>query len=212
MAAVGLGPVAVYLAPTVPMVTQPVRLTSLVHRGRPPSARGTVVLVFPVPYQVIESAMAWQATAGFPYAMVGGGGPAACIQRTGAERPGAEAVARASFSFTGQHLRPGDVAATRRALAGGWGVDAVVLPDQPGLAPYDRVTSVPYTVAFLTAVTGRPPARHRRVPGSGRRAAADLPSGPGSDAGGAGACVALGDAGSPGGVEREVASCVLAAD
>ena len=58
--------------------------------------------MFPVPYQVIESAMAWQAVTGFPYAMVGGGGPGGVIQRAGAERPGAEAIARASFSFTGQ--------------------------------------------------------------------------------------------------------------
>ena len=207
VAAIGLGPVVVYLAPTVPMVTQPVRSPSWFTEVAPHLPAGTVVLVFPVPYQVVESAMAWQATAGFPYAMVGGGGPGGVIPRAGPERPGAAAVARASFSFSGQHLHPGDVVATRHALVG-WGVDLVVVPDQPDLAAYDRVTSVPYTVAFLTAVTGRPP---ERIAGSlvWPVAAADLPTGPGPTPGALDACLAPGDDGSPGGDDR-VSSCILA--
>ena len=152
--------------------------------------------------------MAWQATAGFPYAMVGGGGPGGVLERTGAERPGAEAVARASFSFTGQRLRPGDVAATRRALVA-WGVDDAVLPAQPGLPAYDQVTSVPYTVAFLTAVTGRAPLQQ-----SGSwvwpHTARDLPTGPGPTPAELAACEALGTGGSPAAIGRE-ATCVLAA-
>lgn len=208
VAAVGLGPVAAYLAPTVPMVTQAVRSPSWFTAVAPTLRPGTVLLVFPVPDQVIESAMAWQATAGFPYAMVGGGGPGGVIQRAGPERPGAAAVARASFSFTGQRLQPGDVAATRRALAG-WGVDDAVLPDEPGLPAYDRVTSVPYTVAFLTTVTGRGPVR---VAGSlvWPVASADLPTGVGPTAAALAACEALGADGSAAALDREVA-CVLAA-
>jgi len=209
VAAVGLVPIASYLAPTVPMTTQPVRSPTWFTTTAPHLPAGTVVLAFPVPNQVIESAMAWQATAGFPYVMVGGGGPGGVIERSAAERPGAEAVARASFSFTSQHLRPGDVTATRQALVG-WGVDDVVLPDQPGLPAYDRVTSVPYTVAFVTATVGRAP---RRVDGSWvwRRASRDLPTGPGPTPSAVDACVALGAGGSPAAVER-VAACVLAAD
>ena len=117
-------------------------------------------------------------------------------------------MARASFSFTRQRLQPGDVAATRRALAG-WGVDDAVLPDQPGLPAYDRVTSVPYTVAFLTAVTGRGPAR---VAGSlvWPVAAADLPTGAGPTPAALAACEALGADGSAAALDREVA-CILAA-
>ncbi|HEY4927948.1 MAG TPA: hypothetical protein VIH95_02280 [Acidimicrobiales bacterium] len=209
VAAVGLVPVATYLAPTVPMVTQPVRSPTWFTTVAPHLAPNQVLLVFPVPYQVIESAMAWQAVAGFPYAMVGGGGPGGVIERTGAERPGAEAIARASYSFTAQHLRPGDVAATRSALTG-WRVDTAVLPDQPGLAAYDQVTSVPFTVAFLTAVTGRAPAR---VAGSWvwARASSDLRAGPGPAPAAVDACVSLGSDGSPAAMER-VAACVLAAD
>jgi hypothetical protein len=207
VAAVGLVPVASYLAPTVPMVTQPVRAPTWFTTVAPHLPSHQVLLVFPVPYQVIESAMAWQAVVGFPYDMVGGGGPGGVIERTGAERPGAEAIGRASFSFTGQHLRTGDVAASRAALVG-WRVDTAVLPDQPGLPAYDRVTSVPYTVAFMTAVTGRRPAR---VAGSWvwPNASNGLPTGPGPSPAAVDACVTTGSAASPAALER-VAACVLA--
>ncbi len=208
VAAVGLVPVAAYLAPSVPMVTQPVRSPTWFTTVAPHLPSNQVLLVFPVPYQVIESAMAWQATAAFPYAMVGGGGPGGVIERTGAERPGAEAIGRASFSFVGQHLRPGDVTATRAALVG-WRVGTAVLPDQPGLPAYDQVTSVAYTVAFMTAVTGRAPLR---VAGSWvwDRASSGLPAGPGPSPSAVDACVALGSDGTPAAVQRVVA-CVLAA-
>jgi len=206
--AIGIVPVASYLAPTVPIVTQPVRSPTWFTAVAPHLPPHQVLLVFPVPYEAIESAMAWQATAGFPYAMVGGGGPGGVVERTGAERPGAEAIGRASFSFAGPQLRPGDVAATRAALVG-WRVDTAVLPDEPGLPAYDRVTSVPYTVAFMTAVTGRAP---QRVAGSWiwTRVSIGLPAGPGPAPADVDACVALGSDGSPSAMVR-VADCVLAA-
>lgn len=204
---VALGPIAGYLAPTVPMTTQAVRAPAWVSAVAPRLPAHQVLLVFPVPYQVIESSMAWQAVVGFPYAMVGGGGPGGVVERAGAERAGAAAIGRASFSFTAQVLRPGDVSATRHALAA-WGVTGVVLPDGPGLRPYDRVTSVPYTVAFVTAVLGRAPVRQA---GSWVWAgvAAGTPSGPGPASGALAGCVALGASGSVAAVER-VADCVLA--
>ena len=204
---VALGPVAAYLAPTVPMVTQPVRAPSWFTTVAPRLERHPVLLVFPVPEQVIESAMAWQAVVGFPYTMVGGGGPDGVVQRSGAERAGYAAIGRASFSFTRQVLRPGDVAATRRALAS-WGVSGTVLPDGPGLAPYDRVTSVPYTVAFVTAVTGRGPTR-RLGSWVWSGLDGDLPTTPGPTPGALAGCVTLGASGSPAAMER-VATCVLA--
>jgi len=158
VAAVALVPIGAYLARSVPMTTQPVRSPTWVTQVAPHLRPGQVVLMLPVPYQVIESAMAWQAVQGFPYAMAGGGGPGGVVERAGALRPGAEAIGRASFSFTGQVLRPADVVAARRALAG-WRVDQVVLPDESGLAAYDRVTSVPFAVAFFTAATGEVPVR-----------------------------------------------------
>ena len=208
MALAALGPVAGYLAPTVPMVTRPVRPPAWFTRVAPHLPAHRVLLVFPVPYQVIESAMAWQAVVGFPYAMVGGGGPGGVIQRAGPERAGADAVARASFSFTGQVLRPGDVSATRHALTA-WGVTGVVLPDDRGLPAYDRVTSVPYTVAFVTAVVGRAPAlRAGSWVWDGVHAGVPLPPGPTPAA--LARCVDLGAAGTRAAVGR-VAACVLAA-
>ena len=207
VAVAAVGPVADYLAPTVPMTTQTVRPPSWFTAVAPRLPARRVLLVFPVPYQVIESAMAWQAVTDFPYAMVGGGGPGGVVERAGAERAGAAAIGRASFSFTAQSLRPGDVAATRHALAA-WGVTGVVLPDGPGLRPYDRVTSVPYTVAFVTAVLGRGPTRQvgSWVWGG---VAGGTPSGPGPSPSGVSGCVPLGADGTAGAVER-VAACVLA--
>jgi hypothetical protein len=207
VAGVALAPIAAYLSPTVPMVTRPVRPPTWFTTVAPGLPARSVLLVFPVPYQLIESAMAWQAVTDFPYAMVGGGGPGGVVQRTGAERAGAEAIGRASFSFTGQSLRPGDVAATRHALAA-WGVTGVVLPDQPGLPAYDRVTSVPYTVAFVTAVVGRGPVRQA---GSWVWKGIDRApvAGPGPSPASVNACTPPGTGGSIAAVER-VAACVLA--
>ena len=206
VAVVGLAPIAAYLAPTVPMVTQPVRPPTWFTAVAPRLPAHQVLLVYPVPFQVIESAMAWQAVGDFPYAMVGGGGPGGVIERAGAERAGADAIARASFSFTGQVLHPGDIAATRRALTD-WGVTGSVLPDEAGLPAYDMVTSVPYTVAFMTAVTGRAPVRQR---GSWvwDGLARGLATGPGPTPTALGHCTALGAEGTPVAIER-VAACVV---
>ena len=206
VALVALGPIADYLAVTVPMVTQPVRSPAWVTRVAPRLPDHQVLLVFPVPYQLIESAMAWQAVGDFPYDMVGGGGPGGVIERAGRQRTGADAIARASFSFTGQVLRPGDVTAARRALTA-WGVTGVVLPDERGLPAYDQVTSVPYTVAFMTAVVGRAPERsHGSWVWSG--IAHGMSQAPGPTPAALADCTALGAPRTPASVER-VAACVL---
>jgi hypothetical protein len=49
-----------------------------------------------------------------------------------------------------------NLAAIRQALAG-WGVTTVVVPDQPGLATYNRGRSVPYAVGLFTAALGEQP-------------------------------------------------------
>ena len=84
----------------------------------------------------------------------------------------------------------------------------VVLPDEPGLAPYDRVTSVPYTVAFVTAVLGRAPA-YRAGSWVWTAVEGGTPTGPGPTPAALAGCVALGSDGSPAAVAR-VAACVLA--
>ncbi len=158
VAAVAIVPVAAYLAPTLPLATQPVVLPTWFRTVAPHLVGHQVLLVFPVPNQVIESAMTWQAVDGMSYTMALGGGPGGIHERAGRERPGDTVIGDASFSFTRQVLHPGDIAAARSALDG-WGVTMVVLPDQPGLAPYDRVGWVPFAVGLVTAATGRAPVR-----------------------------------------------------
>jgi hypothetical protein len=208
VAAVAVVPLAVYLAPDVPMAVRTVRAPTWFSAVGTRLPSRNVLLVFPVPYQAVESAMAWQAVTGYPYAMVGAGGPSGVPARAGPERAGAVAVGRASFAFAPQRLRPGEVPATRRALVA-WGVDRIVLSDQPGLPSYDRVSSVPYTVAFVTAVTGRVPVR-RGGAWVWSDASRSLPAGPGPTPAGLAACVARGGGGSPTEI-RQVARCAEAA-
>ncbi len=158
VAAVAIVPIAAYLAPTVPLAAQPVVLPTWFRTVAPYLHGHQVLLVFPVPNQVIESSMTWQAVDGMAYRMVLGGGPGGILARAGREQAGEAVIGTASFSFTPQVLHPGDVAAARRALDD-WGVTTVVVPDQPGLAPYDRVAWVPFTVGIMTAALDRPPER-----------------------------------------------------
>ena len=158
VAAVAIVPIAAYLAPTVPLAAQPVVLPTWFRTVAPHLHGHQVLLVFPVPNQIIESSMTWQAVDGMAYSMVLGGGPGGILARAGREQAGEAVIGTASFSFTPQVLHPGDVAAARRALDE-WGVTTVVVPDQPGLAPYDRVAWVPFTVGIMTAALGRPPER-----------------------------------------------------
>ena len=85
-----------------------------------------------------------------------------------------------------------------------------VLPDEAGLPAYDMVTSVPYTVAFMTAVTGRAPVRQS---GSWVWSGLSngLPTGPGPTPNALATCTALGAEGTPVAIER-VAACVVSGD
>src|ERR1035437_6126674 len=151
-------PTATYLAASTPITTQPVVLPTWFRTVAPHLDGHQVLLVFPVPYQLIESAMTWQAVDGMRYSMVGGGGPGGVLARAGKERKGQAIIGKASFSFSPQSIAPGDVSAIRQALDG-WGVTMVVIPDQSDLPAYDRVTSVPIAVGLITAATGEAPIR-----------------------------------------------------
>ncbi|MGO8871037.1 MAG: hypothetical protein ACLQPH_06465 [Acidimicrobiales bacterium] len=160
VAAVAVVPVAAYLAESTPATVQPVVLPTWFRTVAPRLEGHQVLLVYPLPNQVIESAMAWQAVDGMDFTMVGGGGPGAVLQRAGKERAGLAVIGTSSFSFSRQTFAAGDEITVRDALDG-WGVTMVVIPDEPGLATYDRVTSVPYAVALMTAATGQAPVRQQ---------------------------------------------------
>ncbi len=161
VALVALGPTAFYLSATVPITTQPIRLPTWFDKALRPHKPRPVLLVFPVPYAGIQSAMTWQAVDRMDFDMVGGGGPEGIVSRDGIERAGEVLFGKATYSqlYSATSYGPDSLTAMRRALRQ-WGVTSVVLPAQPDLPIYDRVTSVQFVVAVMTAVTGQAPLHH----------------------------------------------------
>ncbi len=155
VAAVVVEPAA-YLRTMLPMSTQPVTLPDWFAHVAPTLPADQVLLVLPVPFAMIESSMAWQAVGGMHYAMVGGGGPDGAIERAGVERPGQQVVGDVSFSFADHPITPTAVRAVRRALDR-WGVDKVVIPDEPGRPAYDQIQRVTKATALFTMATGLAP-------------------------------------------------------
>jgi hypothetical protein len=129
VALIALVPIASYYSSGVPLTTQPVVLPAWFRAVAPHLGPDQVVLAFPVPFALFQSAMTWQAVDGMSFAMVGGGGPDALPARAGKEAPGQTDIGNLSISSAGsQMITPTEVAAVRRALDG-WGVTTVVVPD-----------------------------------------------------------------------------------
>ena len=147
---------AAYLRRMLPMATQPVTLPDWFVHVAPTLPSGQVLLVLPVPFAMIESSMAWQAVGGMHYSMVGGGGPDGAIERAGIERPGQQVIGDTSFSFADHPLTPRAVRSVRRALDQ-WGVDKVVIPDEPNRPAYDQIQHVTKATALFTMATGLAP-------------------------------------------------------
>jgi hypothetical protein len=156
VAAVALVPPAIYVAPDLPIGAGPVILPTWFRTVAPHLKSGQVVLALPVPFSTAEAGMTWQATDGLHYSIVGGSGAGAVPSRAGIERNGQAVLVTASFSFFNEVFHAGDVGGVRQAIAG-WGVDLVVVPDQPGLPLYDQIPSVTYAAALFTAATGQLP-------------------------------------------------------
>jgi hypothetical protein len=155
---VAVVPTAVYLGQTVPVTTQSVDLPEWYQTVAPGLPPHQVLLSFPVPYSGIQSAMVWQAVDRMHFALVGGGGPEGIPSRDGIERPGEMLLGTATYSsfFDPAYYPSTSLVAIRRALRQ-WGVTTIVVPDQAHLPIYDQVASVPFVVALMTAVVGRPP-------------------------------------------------------
>ena len=118
---------------------------------------GQVVLAYPAPFTLIQSAMAWQAIDLLRFAQVGGGGPGGVPMRAGKERPGLEVISAASFSLVGPPAAtPANIEAIREALAG-WGVTIVVVPDPTGVPRYDQGTDPAAALGLFALAIGRPP-------------------------------------------------------
>jgi len=155
--ALALVPVAVALWPNIPMTVRPVVVPRWFTSAAARLPAGQVVLPYPAALGGIQSSMAWQAVAGMPFAMVGGGGPGVTVSRAGPETPGFEVLAKASLPL-GPPPQPttANLEAIRSALTG-WGVTTVVVPDQPQMPTYDQGRGVPYGVGLFTAALGQAP-------------------------------------------------------
>ena len=160
VAAVALVPIVAYFADGLPLTAVPVQPPEWFTTVAPELPPGQVLLVFPSAFR--QSNMTWQAVAGMPYAMVGGGGPNSVLSRAGKEEAGDRYLAQLSFTDGSQDLVAGEVAAVRHALDG-WGVTGIVLPDPEGLPDYERMHAVRSAVVLLTAATGQAPEYRARA-------------------------------------------------
>lgn len=156
VAAVALVPIATYYAPGIPLAARPVVVPTWFRTVAPQLGGHQVVLAFPVPFALLQSAMTWQAEAGMHYAMVGGGGPDALPIRAGAERVGQTYIGNISISRSPQTITQSEITAVRQALDG-WGVTMVVLPDPSHLPIFEQVHLVRTTALLMSVATGRPP-------------------------------------------------------
>ena len=147
---------AAYLRTMLPISAEPVTLPDWFARVAPTLPAHQVLLVLPVPFAMIESSMAWQAVGAMHYSMVGGGGPDGAIERAGVERPGQQVIGDNSFSFADHPLTPSGVRLVRRALSQ-WGVDKVVIPDEPNRPAYDQIQRITKATALFTLATGMAP-------------------------------------------------------
>ena len=155
--ALALVPVAVALWPNIPMTIRPVVVPRWFTSAAARLPAGQVVLPYPAAVGGIQSSMAWQAVAGLPFAMVGGGGPGVTVSRAGPETPGFEVLAKASLPL-GPPPQPtaANLGAIRSAMSG-WGVTTVVVPDQPQMPTYNQGRGSPYAVGLFTAALGQMP-------------------------------------------------------
>jgi hypothetical protein len=118
-----------------------------------------VLLVYPLPFAILQSSLTWQAVDHMQFSMAGGSGPGGTLSRAGSEGPGQTVLAPSSLSFVPRPpVTATAVAAVRHSLDG-WGVTMVVIPDQPGLPKYETIGDVPFAVGLITAATGERPVR-----------------------------------------------------
>jgi hypothetical protein len=155
VAAIALAPLAAYLAPTVPFVTQRVAVPTWFRTVSPHLQGNQVVLILPY-RDASEVPMTWQIAEGIHFSMVNEGGPGGAL-KAGRDREAASILG--SLSIPGSSpltLTAGDVAAVRESLVN-WGVTMVVIPDQPNLPVYDQIQSVTAAATLITAATGKTP-------------------------------------------------------
>jgi hypothetical protein len=141
----------------VPYTTKAVVLPQWFAKVGPHLPPDQVVLTYPPPFSIQQSAEGWQAMDGLDFALVGGSGPESIPQRAGPERAGQEVLNAASFSIDGPPApTPTNLGAVRRALAG-WRVTTIVMPNPSYLARYDQGSDPAAALGLFTLAAGRAP-------------------------------------------------------
>ena len=154
LAALVLVPTGMALWPNLPLTARAVVLPTWYARRGAALPPGQVVLAYPVPSSGLQSSEAWQAVDAMAWAQASGGGPQGQPFRAGPARPGFEVLSAASLPLgPAPRPTPSVLAAVRQALRV-WGVTTVVVPDQPGLPPYEQGRGGAYASGFFTAVLG----------------------------------------------------------
>ncbi len=157
VAAIALVPMAGAVSSNVPLTARPVVLPQWFAQVGPRLPPHQVVLAYPAPFSLVQSAMTWQAVDSLQFAMAGGAGPGAVLARAGKERAGEAVISDVSFSLDGPpHLDSADIASVRQALAG-WKVTKVVVPGPWGLPSYDRGNNPATALGLFTLAVGRAP-------------------------------------------------------
>jgi len=157
VAAVAVVPVVGDEAGNVPLTTTTVSLPTWFAKVGPHLPPGQVVLTYPAPFTLEQSAEGWQALDGLEFSLVGGSGPEGLFSRAGPERAGQEVVSAASFSLTGPPAAStANVEAVRHALQG-WGVTTIVMPDPRTLPRYEQGTNPASALGLFTLAVGRAP-------------------------------------------------------
>jgi hypothetical protein len=144
-------------AGNLPLTTRAVTLPAWFEEAGPHLPPGQVVLAYPAPFALQQSAEGWQAVDGLDYALVGGSGPESLLERAGPERAGQAVISAASFSLDGPPApSAANLGAVRRALRG-WGVTEVVMPDPAPLPRYEQGTNPAAALGLFTLAVGRAP-------------------------------------------------------
>ena len=160
VAAVALVPVIRATAATMPFETQTVHVPKWFATTGTRLPGHQVLLILPVPFSGLQSALAWQAIDGMRFAQAGGGGPQGVVTRAGAEKAGFSVLRGLAFNTTQFPLpdaTPAALAATRQALSD-WKVTGVVDPDQPATLQFViRGNDPVYSANFMTAALGTMP-------------------------------------------------------
>jgi hypothetical protein len=157
VAAVAVVPVGSALASNAPLTTRAVALPRWFSEVAPHLPPGQVVLTYPAPFALQQSAEAWQAVDSLRFAMVGGSGPESILQRAGRERAGQAVIGAASFSLEGPPPpTAANIDAIRQALVG-WGVTRLVVPNPSSLPRYEQGTNPSSALGLFTVALGRNP-------------------------------------------------------